>query len=94
MNKHVAHGHVLSPDLDKRLQRVAERMKLSPSEVLDIAVDYFLSYAETEAEWNAEVDDRAREMEETGLHVRHEEVAEWLKRLAAGEDVPPPKPHT
>ena len=30
---------------------------------------------------------------QTGLHLTHEEVEDWLKRLEAGENVEPPKCH-
>ncbi len=93
MNKHVAHGHVLSPDLEKRLARVAGRMKMSTTELVDLAVDFFLERAETPEEEIAGVNDALRDYDETGLHVTNDEVREWLERIANGEDAPPPKPH-
>lgn len=94
MNKHVAHGHVLSDDLEKRLQRVAARSKSSATELLEAALNYFLDQVETDEERHADLEESAREYEATGLHVTNEEMMEWLKRVADGEDVPPPKSHT
>ena len=94
MNKHVVHGHVLSEDLEKRLQRVAARSKSSADELLEAALNYFLDQVETDDEMLADLEESAREYEETGLHVNNDEIMEWLKRIADGEDVPPPKSHT
>lgn len=94
MNKHVVHGYVLEEELERRLARVAERMEMSTAELVDMAVDFFLERAETPEEELAMLDERSREMDETGLHLTHEEVSEWLRRIAKGERVPPPKAHT
>lgn len=95
MNKHVVHGHVLSEDLEKRLQRVAARSKSSTTELLEAALNYFLDQVETDEEIEADMEDRLREMKETGLHLTNDEVMEWLDRVANGEDDPPlPKAHT
>lgn len=94
MNKHVASGHVLAPDLEKRLARVAERTRRSPADLLEVALHRFLGEIETEDELHAELEDRFREMEETGLHLTNDEVMEWLDRVAKGEDPPLPKAHT
>ena len=94
MNKHVVHGHVLSPDLEKRLARVAERMGKSSTRLLEAALAYFLDQVETEQEINADSEESLRDYEETGLHVTNEEVMDWLERVAKGDDVPPPEPHT
>jgi predicted transcriptional regulator len=94
MNKHVAHGHVLEEELERRLGRVSERMNLSTTELVNMAVDFFLERAETPEEELAMLDDRSREMDETGLHITNDEMREWLERVANGEDAPPPKAHT
>lgn len=95
MNKHVVHGHVLSEDLEKRLQRVAARSKSSATELLEAALNYFLDQVETDEEIEADMEDRLREMKETGLHLTNDEVMEWLERVANGEDdLPLPKAHT
>ena len=94
MNKHVVHGHVLSESLERRLQRVAERSKKSPTRLIEAALASFLDQIETDDEVATELDERARHWKETGLHVTNDEVKEWLTRRAKGEDVPPPKAHT
>jgi predicted transcriptional regulator len=94
MNKHVIHGHVVDPDTESRLQRVAARMNLSAAELVNMAVDYFLDQVETPEEELLGHEDTMREYERTGLHVTNDEMMEWLERTANGEDVPMPKPHT
>jgi predicted transcriptional regulator len=37
--------------------------------------------------------DAWEEYQRTGLHCTGEEVSEWLRKLARGEDAPPPTPH-
>lgn len=93
MNKHVVHGHVLEPDLESRLERVAARMGLSTTELVNMAVDFLLERAETPEEELAGLDEDMREYEKTGLHVTNDEVKDWLERYLEGE-APPPKPHT
>jgi len=94
MNKHVVHGHVLSEDLERRLQRVAARTGKAPTRLVEAALAYFLDQIETDEEVVTELDERVRHYKETGLHVTNDEVKEWLSRRAKGEDIPPPKAHT
>jgi predicted transcriptional regulator len=94
MNKHVVHGYVLEEELEKRLTRVSERMEMSTTELVNMAVDFFLERAETPEEELKMLDERSREMDETGLHITNDEMREWLERVARGENVPPPKAHT
>jgi len=94
MNKHVVHGYVLDADTQSRVERVAGRMKLSTTELVNMAVDYFLGQVETPEEEAAGLEDTVREYERTGLHVTNDEILEWLERRANGEDVPMPEAHT
>ena len=94
MNKHLAHGHVLSEDLEKRLQRMAARQQVPPTELVNMAVRMLLEHSETEDEWLAELQDRSREYRETGLHLTQEEVSDWVRKVARGERPPRPKAHT
>jgi predicted transcriptional regulator len=93
MNKHAASGHFLAADLEKRLARVAERVGRTPSELIEAALTYFLGQVETDEEIKADLDERLIDHQQTGEHLTHEEVVEWLDRLANGEDIPPPKAH-
>jgi len=93
MNKHVVHGHVVEPDLERRLDRVAERMSLSTTELVNMAVDFFLERAETPEEELASLEEERAEYEKNPVHLTNDEMKEWLERLANGEDAPMPKPH-
>jgi len=94
MNKHVVQGYVLAEDLEKRLQRVAARKQKTSTALVDTAVRMLLEQLETDDEWLAELNDRSQEYKETGLHLSHEEVSDWLRRVAKGERPPRPKAHT
>ncbi|RYZ67796.1 MAG: hypothetical protein EOP08_01995 [Proteobacteria bacterium] len=94
MNKHVVHGHILEADVERRLERVAIRMKTPPAELVNMAVDYFLDQVETPEEELIGLEEDRIEYERTGLHLTNDEMKEWLERIANGEDAPMPKPHT
>jgi len=84
----------LESDVEKRLARVAARMKTDPAELVNMAVDYFLDQVETPEEELITLEEDRLDYERTGLHLTNEEVIEWLERRANGEDVPMPKPPT
>lgn len=94
MNKHVVHGHVLEADVERRLERVAARMKTSPAELVNMAVDYFLDQVETPEEELVTLEEDRIEYERTGLHVTNDELHHWMERYLNGENPPPLKPHT
>lgn len=48
----------------------------------------------TDEQFLAGARESARHYEETGLHLTHQEVKDWMKRRARGERVPAPKLHT
>jgi predicted transcriptional regulator len=93
MNKHVVHGHIVEPDLEQRLERVAKRMNMSTTELVNMAVDFFLERAETPEEELAGLEEERAEYQKNPVHLTNDEVKEWLERLANSEDAPMPKPH-
>jgi predicted transcriptional regulator len=51
-------------------------------------------FGETEEEFWASVEASHRDYQETGLHLTHDEVVEWMEKRLRGERVPMPEPHT
>ena len=76
-----------------RLKALAEAKQRSPNWLVNDAVGRYLEHEESAAELRAELERRHREMQETGMHVTHEEALDWLRRRANGEDVPIPQAH-
>ena len=48
----------------------------------------------TDEEFDAKAREGLRHYRETGLHLTHEEVKEWMRQRASGNRVPMPKLHT
>jgi 23S rRNA G2069 N7-methylase RlmK/C1962 C5-methylase RlmI len=48
----------------------------------------------TDAEFEARALDSLRHYRETGLHLTHEEVREWMRQRASGKRIPAPKLHS
>jgi predicted transcriptional regulator len=84
----------LKDGYSERLKSLAETKQRSANWLLNEAVGKYLDDEESAAELRAEVLARHREFQETGLHVTQEEALDWLRRRAAGEDVPVPKAHS
>lgn len=77
----------------ERISAMAESKQRSANWLVNEAVGRYLDHEESEAELRAEVLRRHQELVETGIHVTNEEALDWLRRRAAGEDVPAPEGH-
>jgi predicted transcriptional regulator len=83
----------LDPDVNERVQRLAETRHRSTDWLMREAVKQYLDREESRefvrrdamAAWEAYQAD--------GLHATGEDVDAWLAKLEAGEDVPPPECH-
>ena len=76
-----------------RLKALAESKQRSANWLVNDAVGRYLDHEESETELREELLARHRDFQETGLHVTHEEALDWLRKRAAGEDIPVPKAH-
>lgn len=93
MNKHVDNSHVVAPDIEVRLERLAERLNVPVAKVLEDGLVDYLDRADRRAELYSELDRRYDRYVKTGLHVTNAEVKQWLLERARGERTPPPKAH-
>jgi predicted transcriptional regulator len=84
----------LRDGLDERLRAVAEREHLTANKLMNEAISEYVDRKERRAAYLAEVEERYREMRETGLHVTQEDADQWIDGLLRGENPPLPKPHT
>jgi predicted transcriptional regulator len=84
----------LPAELKERLQKVADARRRSAHWAMLEAIERYVSYEEWRDEIWRDAIEGLKEMEETGLHLTGEEVNEWLRRRAAGEDVELPECHT
>lgn len=84
----------LDDALKDRLQKLAESRKRTPHWLMKEAIERYVSYEEWHDQIWREANEAIEEYEQTGLHLTHGEVKEWLRRRAAGEDVDLPECHT
>lgn len=84
----------LPAELKNRLQKVAESQRRSAHWVMLEAIEGHVTRAELREKLWQEAEESWREYQETGLHLTGEEVNDWLRRRARGEDVELPEPHT
>ena len=77
-------------EIAEKLEQIASEQNRPARDLFDEALGTYLDRREL----IRELDERSREMDETGLHVTHEEAMEWLTKLASGENPPLPKAHT
>ena len=83
----------LPVDLKDRLQKVAEAQRRSAHWVMLEAIESHVTRAELREKLWQDAEESWREYQETGLHLTGEEVNDWLRRRARGEDVELPEPH-
>jgi predicted transcriptional regulator len=84
----------LDPQTAERVQRLAAAKHRTVDSLLREAVEDYISRAEAQEEFLAAGIAAAAHYDATGLHVTQEEMEEWIDRLVAGEDAPPPQCHT
>ena len=77
----------------ERLKAIAERQKRSPHALATEAIHQLIEQKEREHAWHQSCEDALKHFDETGLHATHEEVMQWMDRLATDQDAPPPGCH-
>ena len=83
----------LQDGLKERIRTIAEREQRTANKLMNEAISQYVDRKERRAAYVAEVDERYREMRETGLRITQEEADKWLDALLRGENPPLPKPH-
>ena len=77
----------------ERLKAIAERQKRSPHALATEAIHQLIEQKEREHAWHQSCEDALKHFDETGRHATHEEVMQWMDRLATDQDAPPPGCH-
>jgi predicted transcriptional regulator len=83
----------LADGLKERIQAIAARERTSANRAMNEAITDYVERKERRAAYLAEVEERYRQLRETGLHLSQEEADKWIEQLLRGENPPLPKPH-
>ncbi len=83
----------LEPDIKDRLKRLADARRRSAHWLMREAIEQYVDREEKREEFKRDALEAWEEYQATGLHVTGEEASDWLRKLAAGKRVKPPKPH-
>lgn len=77
-------------EIAEKLEKLASEQNRPARDLFDEALGVYLDRREL----ICELEERSRELDQTGLHVTHEEAMDWLEKLANGENPPLPVAHT
>lgn len=83
----------LDADLKDRVSSLAKARRRAPHWIMREAINEYVVREETRQRWAEEARASWEHYQQTGLHITHEEVGEWLKKLAAGERAELPQCH-
>ena len=84
----------LPADLKERIQGLAAIRQRSTNSLVIQAVAAFVEREEKHEAIRQECIAAHEHYQQTGLHVSHAEVKEWIARLRQGKKVEPPQCHT
>ena len=89
----------LDPNQQQRIEALAGEQLRSPEFVLHDAIEEYLAKQSSQnevvlsAQELEELDFRWERYQRTGLHVTHEEVSDWVRRLESDPHAPAPRCH-
>jgi predicted transcriptional regulator len=83
----------LDVELKSRIQRLADSQRRTSHWIMREAIEEYVSREERREQLRMEALASWEHYQTTGLHVTDEEMDEWLAKLEAGEDAPPPACH-
>ncbi len=83
----------LDPAMKERVQHLAEARRRTSHWIMREAIEEYVSREEKREQLRLETIASWEHYKRTGLHVTDEEMDEWLAKLEAGEDAPPPACH-
>ncbi|MGH7123767.1 MAG: CopG family ribbon-helix-helix protein [Stellaceae bacterium] len=83
----------LDPKIKARLRKLARARQRSSHWLMREAVEQYVTREEKREQLRRDALAAWSEYQESGRHVTQKEADAWLRRLEAGEDVEPPKPH-
>lgn len=85
------HGIKLDPETGARLKALGEARDRSPHWLMKRAIIEYLDREEADERMKREDMERWEHYRLTGEHVPHEQVADWLRRVASGARGPCPR---
>jgi len=83
----------LTSALHKRVENLASAGHQTPASLMSEAIEQYVERRDKREQFRLETLTALEDYDRTGLHLSGEEVDEWLAKLEAGEDVPPPECH-
>lgn len=83
----------LELEVKERLEKLAKSRRRSSHWLMREAIVEYVAREEAREQFKTDALAAWAEYQATGLHVTQSEADEWLRKLAAGERVPPPTPH-
>ena len=83
----------LEPEVKDRLEKLARLRRRSPHWLMREAIAEYVAREEAREQFKKDALVAWAEYQATGLHVTQAEADAWLKKRAAGEDIPPPTAH-
>jgi len=83
----------LNPEVMKRVEQLAAARNSSSEAIMHEAIGEYVSRAEKREQFRLDTLASWEHYKATGLHVTEEEMDEWMAKLEAGEDAPPPECH-
>ena len=83
----------LDPAIKERVQHLAEARRRTSHWIMREAIEEYVSREETREQLRLDTIASWEHYKRTGLHVTDEEMDEWIAKLEAGEDAPPPVCH-
>jgi predicted transcriptional regulator len=86
-------GPKLDPEIQARLQRLADARRRPADRLMRDAIEQYVDREEQREKFHRDALASWAEYQATGRHVSAEEADAWLARLEAGEDSDPPQPH-
>lgn len=84
----------LDEDLRERIQSLAESKQRSAHWIMREAIRTYVEKEEARRSFIGDAEEASRHYEETGLHLTHEEVEDWLLSWGTDHERDPPQCHT
>ncbi len=94
MQSHSTASLKLDSEMKERVERLAESRRRTAHWIMREAVQEYVEREEKREQFLKDALAAWEDFQATGLHITGDEANEWMKRLASGEDVAPPKCHT
>ncbi len=89
----VAKSLKIEPELDEKLSKLSMKLNNSANALIELAIRQFVEREERLDELHQMALVGWKNYQETGIHATGEEVSGWLRAVASGKEVDPPRCH-